>query len=894
MKNISFDNPYWLFVAIPILLALIIPFFISINRDNKSKGWIASLILHAIIVISTVLAAAGPVYTRVMTRTKIYVVVDVSYSMHESFDEIDAYIEKISETMPQNSRLGIVCFGRDSVILTSSGTAIKSVSEAEVDDSGTDIAAALDFTSTIFSEGELKRVILITDGCDTTSEGSIVSAVERLKAKDIKLDTVYFDSNLKEGDSEVQISDASYTPSTYLDHETELKLLVESNKDSDAIVDLYSRKEGESEYTKLDTTVTTLEAGLNIVSFKLPTDTEGVYEYKAEVNATNDTSPHNNAYTVTQSIVGKRRVLLVTAKQSDVEAITSLYSLSAEIDPYLINNSNKNIPYTVEELSQYDEIILSNVDIREINNISAFVDSVDIVVSRYGKSLITLGDLSMQNKDHEVFDKLEEILPVSFGNANKDDKLYTIILDVSRSMNDMSQLIMAKDAAIKLLSLLSDSDSVVYVPFAGKVLVEEGWKPMKLGDTVDFDGTTEEMTYREWLYREIQEAEPYQGTLIGAALEQAYANIKDLSFGESQVMLISDGLSYSHENEDAVELARKMRDDGITVSAISVLSEGSILSSVAQAGGGTHYSLNRPEEVAQLVFATIADDLTESVIEEPTAVNVVTFRDDVLDGIISLPDINGYLNSKAKPDSTTVLSVDYKKNAETTTPVPLYAYRDHGNGRIASFTSSLSGKWLEGWSEEDKDLFFGNVLVTNTPSERVDYPFDINVIYGGDRSTVEILPSHLNPRATAKIRITSPDGSVLERKLAFDLNRYFTSIETAETGKYHVEVTYTYGTHSFSAKSYFEIPYCPEYDSFTAYDITSVHSFVRGAGAVYTQDEAIDLAINKNEVDTYEYSYRIPLLIFAVALFVIDVFIRKTRWRDITGFFRRKRAKGGR
>ena len=168
------------------------------------------------------------------------------------------------------------------------------------------------------------------------------------------------------------------------------------------------------------------------------------------------------------------------------------------------------------------------------------------------------------------------------------------------------------------------------------------------------------------------------------------------------------------------------------------------------------------------------------------------------------------------------------------------------------------------------------MLVTNTPSERVDYPFDINVIYGGDRSTVEILPSHLNPRATAKIRITSPDGSVLERKLAFDLNRYFTSIETAETGKYHVEVTYTYGTHSFSAKSYFEIPYCPEYDSFTAYDITSVHSFVRGAGAVYTQDEAIDLAINKNEVDTYEYSYRIPLLIFGIVKFRLIFVSRKT------------------
>ena len=35
--------------------------------------------------------------------------------------------------------------------------------------------------------------------------------------------------------------------------------------------------------------------------------------------------------------------------------------------------------------------------------------------------------------------------------------------------------------------------------------------------------------------------------LIGAALSEAYENIKGLSFGESQVMLISDGMNYTAE-----------------------------------------------------------------------------------------------------------------------------------------------------------------------------------------------------------------------------------------------------------------------------------------------------------------------------------------------------------
>ena len=130
MKNISFDNPYWLLAAIPLVLALLIPFFISINKDNRSRGWIASLVIHLVVIMCAVLGAADPTHTTVMTRTKIYVVVDVSDSMNRNFDEIDGYIQQLAESAPQNSKLGIVCFGRDSAILTSSGGEIKSVKEA--------------------------------------------------------------------------------------------------------------------------------------------------------------------------------------------------------------------------------------------------------------------------------------------------------------------------------------------------------------------------------------------------------------------------------------------------------------------------------------------------------------------------------------------------------------------------------------------------------------------------------------------------------------------------------------------------------------------------------------------------------------------------------------------
>lgn len=872
MRSISFDNPYWLLLAIPLVAALLIPYFISVSRDNRSKGWVASLVIHIVIILSLSLAAAGLVHTTVKTRTKVYVLADVSYSSNRNLDEIDEYIQKISENLPQKSYMGVVVFGKDCQILTSSGEEIRSVSEATVDDSGTDIASALDFTANLFGKDEIKRIVLITDGLSTAAEGSTAQAVRRLVSKGIKLDAIYLDNNLREGDKEIQISDVEYTGATYLGHESTLSMLIESSVENDVIIDLLVKKEGEDEYIGVDTTILEAEVGMNIATFDLPTDVSGVFDYKVEISAPNDTSPHNNSYIFTQTVAGQRSILLVTEKRQDVTILESLYGESAVIDSYVIGGSGGRIPYTIEDLVKYDEIVLSNVDIRKIENIYAFIDSVDLAVSQYGKSLITLGDLSMQNKDDDVFARLEELLPVNFGNANKDASLYTIVLDISRSMFDTSQLATAKDAALKLLSILDDDDSVALVTLAGESKIVQ--TPARLGDV------------REDLYEKIQSAEPTQGTFIGSALKLAYEHMKDLPFAEKQVMLISDGLTFTYEPEDAADVAKNMKQDGIILSTVNVIREEDegYLKNLASAGGGKYYFIRSQEMVSELIFAEIADDLTESIVEKQTKVNIVTYHDDTLKGILSLPDIHGYVNSKPKLDATMVLSVDYQRSEGDPVAVPLYSYRDHGNGRVATFTSSLSGQWMRGWDNDVKEKLFDNILVTNTPSEYINYPFTVSVDYSGDSSRIEIIPSSVNPKAKAKIALTSPDGSVVEMDMAFLLNKYSVDLATPDMGKYNIEITYTYGNHSFTSSTYFTAAYSREYDTFAAYDIVNIYDFMRGVGQI-SEDGNLDLTNDKSQVDTYELSFRIPLIILAAVLFVCDVVVRKFKWKDIKGLF---------
>ena len=888
MRNISFDNPYWLLLAIPLAAIILIPYFISVSKDNRTKGWFASLIIHILIVIFVSLSAAGLVHTTVMTRTKVYVLADVSYSSNRNLDQIDEYIKQIEENLPSKSMMGVICFGRDTQILTSAGAEIKSVKEATVDDSGTDIAKAIDYTTNLFGEGEIKRIVLITDGFATTSGGSVASAVERAVAKGVKLDAIYLDNNLRDGENEVQISDAEYTAATYLNHDSTLKLLIESSTQSDVILNLHVKSEEDGEYAKIDTTVLKADVGMNIATFDLPTNVSGVFDYRVEMTATKDTSTYNNYYNLTQTVAGQRSVLLITEKRSDENEIKKLYGDKANIHSIVISATNTRIPYTIEDLVKYDEIILSNVDIRKIDNIYAFLNSVDLAVSQYGKSLITLGDLSIQNQDDERLAMLSELLPVNFGNSNKDSKLYTIVIDISRSMYHSlpRQLLIAKEAATKLVSILEDDDYVAFVTLSGDPKVE--LTPTKVSEC------------REELYAMIQSVEPTQGTFVGDSLNMAYNLIKGLNFEERQVMLISDGKQYENEPINAVDVAQDMADDGITLSTISVLTHSydynahtdgcRLMKRLAEIGGGVHYDFLDENKLSELIFADIADNFTDAIVEKKSKVNIVVTRDDAVDHILYLPDVNGYVNSTPKLDATMVLSVDYQKNSSKTVAVPLYSYREHGNGRVASFTSSL-GNWLKSWSDDDKQQFFDNILASNTPSEYINYPFNVSVEYRGDDSTIQIIPSSVNPKAKASIRLTRPDGSVLEGEMKFDLNRYFADFATPDEGRYHVEIIYTYGNHSFTSDTYFTLPYSEEYNSFATYDIVNIYDFMRGVGRI-SEDGDISLENDKNEIDTYELNFRIPLLIAAIVLFVVDVVVRKFKWKDIQGLFAKKRKEG--
>ena len=908
MNSISFDNIYMLFLAIPLIALFAVPFALAVRRDNRNGHNVASLLLHILMAVVISFAATSPAITRVVTETQVIVVADVSYSASKNLDTVDNYIKNL--VIPANSELGLIAFGKDYELLNALGdrSRVRSVKEANVDISETNITDALEFAATQFSGNVIKHIVLITDGKQTDNRdgASLKKAVDRLELQNIKVDAIYLDSNIKEGTPEVQLSYVNYTKNVYLGKAETVSAVVHTGKATNAVVSMF--KNG----VRVGRKTVGLSLGINNFQFDLDTETAGSFDYSITVEADDDTSMLNNMCSFTQTVTEELKVLFITSEWADCTSAVARYGQKVMLDVYENSNENRSVknnfvrsnaanknvtlntstsavPFTVEALSKYDEIVLSNVDISKLTNYTEFVLNLDTVVAAYGKSLITIGNLYIQTGDADELNRLEDMLPVHYGNGDEAPKIYTIVIDASRSMGFLSHLIIAKQMAKGLVNLLNDKDQICIVSFYSDVKIIQPPTPL---------------TNRAAVSRLINDIDITQGTVIGKGLRTAYELIKDLQgYSDKQVMLITDGLSYSDEKDDPVAVAAEMFGDGIVTSVFDVGRQGDspsganpdpvassarqMLVAVATEGHGNYYYSNNLENVDSVTFGQLADELTQSIIEKDTEVNVARRTDSVLENIDvkNVANVSGYVYTTSKSSATTVLTVEHIRTSGTAVDRPLYAYWKYGNGRVASFTASIAGDWINAWNEVGTDdIFFDNVIETNIPSFRQTSPYSVSLTQDGKFTTVELTPKTVHFGASARLEITMPDGSVMTDAMSFGASYYYYEFESAELGKYEVNVKYLYNDIEYEDLTVMYVNFAPEYDEFTVFDSSALHKAIDGRGRVVTGKSVI-ISDSDEEVGRYVFRLTIPLLIICAAIYLVDIVVRKLKWQDVVSFF---------
>ena len=199
---------------------VLVPFFITVKRDNANLHNITSVSLHIIICICITLAISGMSFESVITGTNVYVLADISYSAEHNIEDVQESVEKVAEKLPKNSKMGVICFGRNYQLISDMGDKVPDITSADkVDKSATDIGSALRYAGNLFDEGVIKRIIVITDGVETVSSNSIVKVVSSLNEAGVYVDAVFIDDNISDDTKELQIDSVEATSSTYINKE---------------------------------------------------------------------------------------------------------------------------------------------------------------------------------------------------------------------------------------------------------------------------------------------------------------------------------------------------------------------------------------------------------------------------------------------------------------------------------------------------------------------------------------------------------------------------------------------------------------------------------------------------------------------------------------------------
>lgn len=863
MSNVNFDKPYLLFVLLGILVVIIISFLLSVNGENRTKGNMASFFIHISIAILVSLALAKTTYEKVITETDIYVLADVSYSSNKNLDLIDEYISNLEKNSPKNSKIGVICFGKDQELLVELGEKLRSVKEAKVDESETDIASALEYAQSLFADNVIKHIVIISDG-DETNESDLTSLVQKLSDEEIYVDAIYLDNNLKENEKEVQIDSIDYTPSTYLSYNENLNVYIQSNTEIRAIITL--KCDGQ-EYAS---TARTFQKGYNLVSFELNTEEAGEHKYEVSVSVDGDGNEKNNVVSFVQKVTQQTKVLFIGSSNEDKEAALQLYS-DCDITFFINNN---DVPFTVEELCQYDEFVLSNIDIRELKNNSQFISSVNTLVSEFGKSLVTIGNTYIQNnEDDALLTSLGDMLPTKYGNDEK-KKTVTIVLDISRSMEQLGRLIIARKAACLILDKLEDDVTVSCIVFYGNV------RNLFVNKSASDRNELKDL---------INKVEPQQGTFLGAALQYTYNFISSFDNKKNEVILISDGLPYREQAQVSRNYANLIGETGTIISTIQTATSDveaiQLMKDIANAGNGYYHYIHEVDEVEDTIYNEVFNSLNETVLENQNLpVNILLNKDKFVEGVSSLPSIRGLYNNTAKASSKVVMEAVYTDINDIKYNIPLYTYWSYGNGKVSSFASTISGEWMSLWNGENEQKVLSNIVETNVPQQRTDSAFIIECNNKGTLADIIVKAPTLNKDSVLTMKVTYPNGKVEEKVLAsvIDANvqKYMTEISTSQVGEYLFELSYVLKDQYYSANYLYNVSYLPEYDSFTIYEASNLYYMVSANGQV-SEDGNLVLVNDLSNVQKYVIDFTPIFMIIASILFVIDIIVRKLRLQDI-------------
>jgi uncharacterized membrane protein len=726
---------YW-----PLLLLALIPYLLWVQRTTLTgqNVWhlrVAGGVRVAIVLLLT-FSLAQPVWHTLGNPIAAVYLLDVSRSVAP--ESIESALKWIRETNlsanPSNAQF--VVFGANPALfgdlsqLENVAVSTDGPVDGSIDQSGTNIQEALNLALRAFPPHHLKRLVLISDGHETS--GRMNDVVQQLKQQAIRVYAIPAAAR-SEGDAWVE---SMQTPvAIAADEPFTLTVGVYASVDEVGEVEVRTGRH------TLGSARQQLKRGLNDITFQTRiTQEEGPLTLEAEVRTPTDSFAANNVFRKAVVVHGRPRVLYVESRPDSAAYLREALQLEGFRVDLL---PPEDIPTAIDALAVYDVMILSDVARSSLSD--RHMNSIATYVRDLGGGIIFSGGENHYGEDGYSQTIIENILPVKFETEPTDPVVVLVVLDRSGSMGGL-KMELAKEATKASVGVLKDKDRFGVIGFDN-----EFYWPVPLQSASNRDGIIEL----------ISRIVPGGDTNMYPPMEEAFKHLVDSRREIKHVIVLSDGISLPGDFQG---LIRKMSEAKITVSTISVSigSDRRLLAQIAAWGKGRSYYIEDPGKVPQ-IFTQETQLASGRTLREESFKPIVLKNIDAFKGIDleSAPPLKGYVATTAK-DSAEVILESEKQD-------PVLARWQYGLGKAAVFTSDLKDRWAAEWLSWKGYGKFWSQLVRETMRPPDSDRFNLRLRRTNDQADITVdavePDGQFRNMLRPKVRMIATDQTVVEAPL---------------------------------------------------------------------------------------------------------------------------------
>ena len=712
----------WLFLLLPLLWLPL--------RGHARRGVLAAATLLRTVAASLIIMAlAGLSHQTILSDQKLAVVaaVDTSDSIaSEARTWMQTYLEQLKEALSPEDELSILSFATDTQLVLAPGPATQAILPESLPApdhaTSTNIVQALERSFALYPEGTEKRLLLLTDGNETT--GRARQAVATARQMGIAIYPVIPPGGQK---AEVSLEKFVVPPLTREGSVFDMRLVVRNGHArpvpgrADIFVDdhLLTRQ------------AVSLEPGLSVLEIPAQILQRGNYLLRAEIQTDADTIAGNNTQSTSLAVAGKTRALVIT-NNPQTHLARALQIKEVEIE----FRRPEGLPTTLPDLLDYNSVVFDDISREEVTKKQM------AVIERYvrdfgGGFLMTGGTRTFGTLDYQ-HSAIERLLPVSFCKQRPQKKkripiALFLLIDRSNSMgynsrvrglHDGQKMEYAQKAATAVLGQLENTDLAGAIAFDSEAYALSALQRLAKN--------------RSTLRSRIGRLRYGGGTDFHQALEAAADQLSRSRRSIRHIILLTDG-DTNRSPADHYPLIKTIAQRQISITTIRIGTDTvnlQLLSYMSEKTGGRFYHVEDATMLPQLLVRDTRRTLRQQNQEDEGPKDIVPHvgvRGQILRGLSDFPALDEYMLTTPKKQANVQLYTDVHGEQD-----PLLATWQYGLGKVVAVPFDPSGAGSGDWIRWERFGKFWSQAVRWAMRNETPLDYRLSATKRGERTILRV------------------------------------------------------------------------------------------------------------------------------------------------------------